>query len=192
MIIVLKIKNVEKNRESCVPGAWVPSNKVPKLSQNVTPHLNQVLMAGRCLKCLQSMTTNATLSMLKRSTSKHNISYWPSSFTSLVVNWNSKKFVWNASSKTGSFNSSFLFLFLGIWFNQLHSTHTPTSEKNGFRSHFENASNCSWHHTHRHIDLQAHLKDCFGSIALDVVSIYYNLDDTVPHLLTDVITCDAD
>lgn len=76
---MIKVKNVEKSREPCVPGAGVPSNKVTKFSQNVTPHLNQVLMAGRCLKCLQNMTTN-TLSILKRYTTKHDITNWPSSF----------------------------------------------------------------------------------------------------------------
>lgn len=32
-----------------VPGARVPSNQVPKLPQDITPHLNQVLMAGGSL-----------------------------------------------------------------------------------------------------------------------------------------------
>lgn len=44
-------KNIERRDQwvPCVPGARVPGYKVAKLSEDVTPHLNQVFMAGRSL-----------------------------------------------------------------------------------------------------------------------------------------------
>lgn len=38
----------------------------------------------------------------------------------------------------------------------------------------------------------AHLKDSLGSIALDIVAVYDDLDDTIPHLLADMVAGDAD
>lgn len=38
----------------------------------------------------------------------------------------------------------------------------------------------------------SHLKDGLGSVALDIVPVDDDLDDTVPNLLTDVVACDAD
>ena len=35
----------------------------------------------------------------------------------------------------------------------------------------------------------SHLKAGFGSIALDILSVDDDLDDAIPHLLTDVVTC---
>lgn len=37
----------------------------------------------------------------------------------------------------------------------------------------------------------AYLKDCLGGIALDIISVYDDLDDAIPHLLTDIVTGDA-
>lgn len=38
---------------------------------------------------------------------------------------------------------------------------------------------------------RAHLKDGLGSVALDIISVYDDLDDTIPHLLTDIVTSNA-
>lgn len=40
--------------------------------------------------------------------------------------------------------------------------------------------------------MYCHLKDCFGSVALHVVSVNDNLNNTIPDFFTDVVPCDAD
>ena len=35
----------------------------------------------------------------------------------------------------------------------------------------------------------SHLKTGFGSVSLDILSVDDDLDDAIPHLLTDVVTC---
>lgn len=37
-----------------------------------------------------------------------------------------------------------------------------------------------------------HLKDCLGSVALHVISINDNLNNTIPDFLTDIVPGDAD